>query len=342
VTKFNPQNILVIDFGQLGDVVLSLPALRAIREKFPLAKITVAAGKSCTAVIEMSGYANETISVDRVALRDGVKILSIGRIVNLVKEVRRREFDFVIDLHSLSETNVLGWLSGAEKRLYSRRPGRSLDYLSNFRPRAATEDTTRHATDRYLEVLAPLGIKNAPREPVLTPTAADLETAGKFLRKHKADAGVPLIGLFPGAGHPSRRWALERFSTLADLLIRNDGVRVLVFLGPEEDELRKQVAKEFPREVITVERLSLPQLAAMLARLAVLVSNDTGPMHIAAAVGTPVVKLIGHPTLNTYVPIGEHHSVIHGANIDAISVEEVYAITHAKLARGRTASIFSR
>lgn len=339
---FNPQNILVIDFGQLGDVVLSLPALRALREKFPHARITVAAGKSCTAVVEMSGYADETISVDRVALRDGAKVLSLGRIARLVKDVRRRQFDFVIDLHSLSETNVLGWLSRAPHRLYSRRPGRSLDYLSNFRPRPVTEDTSKHATDRYLEVLAPLGIKQAPREPVLVPTEADLEKAGKFLRKQNADAGVPLIGLFPGAGHPSRRWALDRFATLADLLIRNDGVRVLIFLGPEEDELRKRVAKEFPRDCMIVERLSLPQLAAMLSRLAVLVSNDTGPMHIAAAVGTSVVKLIGHPTLNTYVPIGDQHAVIHGVTIDAITVEEVYAVTHASLSRGRTAAIFSR
>ena len=339
--SFNPQNILVIDFGQLGDVVLSLPALRGIRERFPHARITVAAGKSCTPVVELSGYANETLPVDRVALRDGVKILSIGRIFNLVKEVRRREFDFVIDLHSLSETNVLGWLSGAQHRLYSRRPGRSLDYLANFRPRPQNEDTTKHATDRYLEVVAPLGIKSVPREPILVPRSADQATAEKFLRKHKVDTGR-LIGLFPGAGHPSRRWALDRFATLADLLIRNDDVRVLVFLGPEELELRRQVAKEFPRQAIVVEKLSLAELAALLSRLAVLVSNDTGPMHIAAAVGTPTVKLIGHPTLNTYVPIGEQHTVIHGVNIDSIPVEEVYAATHTSLARGRSAAIFSR
>jgi ADP-heptose:LPS heptosyltransferase len=338
---FNPQNILVIDFGQLGDVVLSLPALRGIREKFPRARITVAAGKSCTPVVELSGYANETLPVDRVALRDGVKILSVGRIINLVKEVRRREFDFVIDLHSLSETNVLGWLSGAQHRLYSRRPGRSLDYLANFRPRPQVEDTTKHATDRYLEVVAPLGINSVPREPRLVPRAAEQSIAEKFLRKHKADTGR-LIGLFPGAGHPSRRWALDRFATLADLLIRNDDVRVLVFLGPEEIELRRPVIKEFPRQAIVVEKLSLAELAALLSRLAVLVSNDTGPMHIAAAVGTPTVKLIGHPTLNTYVPIGEQHTVIHGVNIDAITVEEVYSAAHTSLARGGSAAIFSR
>src|SRR5438552_15833463 len=131
----NPRNLLVIDFGQLGDVVLSLPALRAIREQFPNTRITVAVGKNSGELIKLSGYANETLMVDRVALRDGFTPLSIVRIFKLVQDVRQQRFDFVIDLHSLSETNLLGFLSGAQNRLYSRRPGRSLDFLANVHPR---------------------------------------------------------------------------------------------------------------------------------------------------------------------------------------------------------------
>jgi len=78
--SFDPQNILVIDFGQLGDVVLSLPALRSIRERFPSAHITIAVGKPGAEVINLSGYANDTLVVDRVALRDGFKPLSLLRV----------------------------------------------------------------------------------------------------------------------------------------------------------------------------------------------------------------------------------------------------------------------
>src|SRR5918911_802348 len=138
--RFDPRNILVIDFGQLGDVVLSLPALRAIREKFPRARITVAVGKPGAPIIDLSGYGDATIIVDRVALRDGSKALALFRIGKIVKQVRRERFDFVIDLHSLSETNLLGFLSGAKTRLYARRPGRSLDFLSNFHPAPPIED----------------------------------------------------------------------------------------------------------------------------------------------------------------------------------------------------------
>src|SRR5256885_11433283 len=132
--SFDPRNILVIDFGQLGDVVMSLPALRAIRERFPHAQITVVSGKPAAEVIEMSGYADASIVVDRVSLRDGFKPLSILRIFQIIGDVRRRKFDSVIDLHSFSETNLLGFLSGAPRRLFSRRRGRSLDFLANFDP----------------------------------------------------------------------------------------------------------------------------------------------------------------------------------------------------------------
>src|SRR5262249_460280 len=287
---FDPRNILVIDFGQLGDVVLSLPALRAIRERFADSRITVAVGKPGAEVIELSGYANKTLVVDRVALRDGPKLISLGRIFRIIKEVRAHEFDFVIDLHSLSETNLLGFLSGAPRRLYSRRPGRSLDFLSNFSPRPPIEvdHRRRHLVDRYLDVIRPLGIKDAERRPRLITPNRDNAAVERLFKKEKADTGTPLIGLFPGAGHPSRRWPLERFAELADYLVRNDAVRPIVFAGPEERGLLDQFSRLFPAATILLDRLTIPQLAAAQARLAVFVSNDTGPMHIAAAVGTPV------------------------------------------------------
>lgn len=341
---FDPRNILVIDFGQLGDVVLSLPALQAIRKRFPHARITVAVGKPGAEVVELSGYADATLVVDRVALRDGFKPLSIVRVFGLVKEVRRRQFDFVIDLHSLSETNLLGFLSGAPKRLYARRPGRSLDYLANFRPRPPVEvdHRQRHLIDRYLDVLTPLEVKSAERYPKLRTRASDEAHVERLLKKAKADAGSPLIGLFPGAGHESRRWPLPQFAALAEQLIRNDQVRVLVFLGPEERSLAKEMRREFPESVVWFDQLTLPQLAAAATRLAAFVSNDTGPMHIASAVGTPVVLLLDKRAPASYLPQGDHHRVIYNNLISDITVDEVYVATRSVLASGRTSALFAR
>ena len=340
---FDPRHILVIDFGQLGDVVLSLPALRAIREKFRLAKITVAAGKPSAEIARMSGYADEVIEVDRVAMRDGFKPLSILKILSVVKDVRRRKFDFVIDLHSLSETNLLGFLSGAPKRLFARRRGRSLDFLANFRPQPPVETTNRarHQVDRYLDVLKPLGIENADRVPRMITTPANDRDVDRFLSKSKADAGTPLVGLFPGAGHEERRWPLDRFAQLAEVLVHGDGVRPVIFLGPEERHLAAEIKKKFPAEVVVLDRLSIPQLASALARLAVFVSNDTGPMHIAAAVGTPVVILLDRRAPDTYIPTSEPKRVIYSSTIPEMSVDDVHGATRELLAAGRVENLIA-
>jgi len=340
---FNPRNILVIDFGQLGDVVMSLPALRAVRERYPHARITVIVGRPGAEIIDMSGYADATIEVDRISLRDGSKPLSVLRIFRVVKDVRRRKFDFVIDLHSFSETNLLGFFSGAPKRLFSRRPGRSLDFLANFNPKPPVDknDPDQHLIDRYLDVLVPLGIKDQPRVPRLTTTVADGRTIDAMLRKAKAESGTPLVGLFPGAGHPGRCWPVEQFAQLADFLIRNDGVRPIIFVGPEERHLVARMRALFPSACVILEKLSIPQLAAAQARLAVFVSNDTGPVHIAAAVGTPIVVLIDLPRPHAYVPTGTSQRLIFSESVTAIEVEQVYASTRELLSAGRTETLFA-
>ncbi|CAN5721607.1 lipopolysaccharide heptosyltransferase II [soil metagenome] len=341
--SFDPRNILVIDFGQLGDVVLSLPALHAIRERFPKAAITVAVGKPGAELVELSGYADFSLVVDRVALRDGSKLTSLARIARLIKEVRRSKFDFVIDLHSLSETNLLGFLSGAPKRLYSRRPTRSLDFLANFHPRPPIEvdHRQRHLIDRYLDVLIPLGVKGADRLPHLKTRAVDNATIEKILQQANADVGTPLVGLFPGAGHPSRRWPLERFAELADFLARNDHVRILVFLGPEERTFVRDIRRRFPPSTMVLDNLTIPQVAAAQARLAVFVSNDTGPMHIASAVGTPVVLLLDKRAPQSYLPQGDHHQIIYSSAIADVTVEEVYTVARTVMAGNRSASLFA-
>jgi ADP-heptose:LPS heptosyltransferase len=334
--QFDPRNILVIDFGQLGDVVLSLPALRAIRGRCPHARITVAVGKPAGEIVRLCGYADDVLEVDRVALRDGVKLVSIGRIFKFVAQVRRAKFDFVIDLHSLSETNLLGFLSGAPRRLYANRPGRSIDYLANFSPRPPREAKNAHAVDRYLDVIKPLGIENPPRLPVLKTSAAADQSVEAILKKEQANSKTLLVGLFPGAGNESRRWPLEHFAEIADHLIRNEGVRVIVFAGPEERPLIPQMRTQFPAKTIFFDRLTIPQLLSAQARLTLFISNDTGPAHTAAAVGTPVVLIMDRPTPNNFTPVGEHHRLVGAEKITRVTVQQVYQAAREVLATSRT------
>ena len=340
--NFKPSNILVIDFGQLGDVVMSLPALRAIRTRFPNAQITVAVGKPGGELINLSGYANDILEVDRVSLRDGSTLISIGRILKFVSNVRKSKFDFVIDLHSYYETNLLGFLSGASHRLYSRRSNRSLDFLANFKPRPAKEVESTHLIDRYLDLLKPLGIQNAPRVPTLNTNAAADFAVEALLKKEKAQSGELLVGLFPGAGHASRIWPLERFADLADHLVRNDRVRIIVFAGPEERSKVPEMRPLFPRSTIFFDRLTIPQLVSAQARLTLFVSNDTGPAHIAAAAGTPVIVIFDRVDPHAFTLVGDHHRMIFGQSIKDISVAQVYKAAHELLATSRTGQLFTR
>lgn len=328
--NFNPQNILVLHFGQLGDVILSLPALFAIRKRFPDAHITALAGKGSVQIIELADFFDEIISVDRVELRDSGKLWSIAQIFKIVGNIRRKKFDFIIDLHSLYETNLLGFFSGAKQRLFANRESRSLDFLANFEPKPPREDKTKNATDFYLDVLQPLGIENAERFVQIHPPKSDVEIVENLWRENKI-GGSRIVGLYPGAGNPSRRWSLDKFAELARLLV-NDAYKVIVFLGPEEKDWQREIEKKFPDGILIFDKLTIPQLAEAFTRLQILISNDTGPMHLAAIIGTHVVLLLHENAPTIYIPLSQKLEIVRGETLDKISAEEVFQTTRNVIA----------
>jgi len=216
-----------------------------------------------------------------------------------------------------------------------------LDYLSNFTPRPPAEAKNSHLVDRYLDVLKPLGIENPARRPYLKTSASADQAIEALLKKEKADTGELLVGLFPGSGHAGRRWPIEKFAELADYLTRNNRVRVIVFVGPEERELIPTMRPLFQPTTLFFDKLTIPQLASAQARLTLFVSNDTGPMHVAAAVGTSVIVLMDRPTPHVFVPIGDQHRLIFSRAVGEISVAEVYKVAHEVLASNRTDQLFS-
>jgi ADP-heptose:LPS heptosyltransferase len=262
---------------------------------------------------------DEAITVDRVELRDGPRVTSIRKVFALVADMRRRRFDLVIDLHSLSETNILAFLTTAKHRLLANRESRSMDVLSNYRPKPPKEDKAKHLTDRYFDVLRPLGISGGERAITLTPRAADLEFVDD---KFFSTLLPPLIGLFPGAGHPNRCWPLEKFAELSHEVVK-DGMSPVAFLGPEEKGMRDRVSATFSAATTIVDGLSIPQFIAAASRLEAFVTNDTGPMHLAACSGTPILLLLDGKAPDTYLPLTKDLSVIRGENIRDITVDKV-------------------
>lgn len=310
-------NLLLIHFGQLGDVVLALPAMRAVRERFPHARITALTGKIAGEVVGLSGFADEVIAVDRVGLRDGPRLGSIAKIVSLTRDIRRRHFDLVVDLHSLKETNILAWLSGASRRLLADRGNRSFHSLGNFAPPPPAEDRSQHLSTTYMQVLAPLEIEVEPTPVVIEPSEREGDLAPLFSGTER-----PIAGFFPGAGHPSRCWPLERFAALAETL-RDDGYMPAVFLGPEEMGLGEQVRSAFPADTCVITGLSLAEFITAVSKLEIFVTNDTGPMHLAGLAGTPILLVMDSRAPLTYLPLADRIEIVNRAHIDEITVDDV-------------------
>lgn len=319
--KSEPRNILVLHFGQIGDVIFSLPALGQIRERFPEARITGLFGRTARAIAEMAGTFDEVFSVDRVELRDSNKLWSVGQIFKLIRDVRRRKFDLVIDLHSLYETNLLGFLSGAEQRLFASRENRSLDVLSNFRPRPPAVDHSVNMTASYLRSLRPLGIDETVRSFRLSPPDEVRRKVDNIIRRDNPD-GRDLVGINLGAGNPSRRWSLSNFAELAGRLAAREDVRVVVFYGPEERPRADDIEKAFSGRAMVYDKFDLQELAAAFTHLKALVGNDTGPMHLAAVSGVPVVYITD--PFSFLPPVANVH-VAKSGTPDQVGIEDVLA-----------------
>jgi ADP-heptose:LPS heptosyltransferase len=318
--KFQPRNILVLDLGQIGDVILSLPALAAIRKRFTESKITILIGKSATDIIQLSNIFDEVIPVDRVRLRDGNKLESIKEIFKLIAELRRRKFDFVIDLHSLHESNLLGFLSGAKMRLFAKRGTRSLDWLSNFRPEPPAFNKDQHVAKFYLDSLKPLGIADLQASFTLKPADNDIEKVTKLLKSDKI-YHEDLVGINIGAGHPTRSWELAKFAELSRKLTEYRKCRILIFFGPEEWHFEKEIKASFSTDVLFYHKLSLRELAAAFTFLRVLIGNDSGPLHLGAIVGATVMT-ITNPS--HFSPLGDKFHFVKSSTPDKISVEEAF------------------
>lgn len=342
LATFDPRKILVIDSGHLAEVILSLPALKAIRKRFRHSRITIAARKSAAGVIDMSGLADEIIEADGVELRELSKLNSIFSVAKLVKKVRSEHFDFVIDLHSIAETNLLGFVTGAPRRLFGRRAGKSLDYLANFSPKPPVDQhgSGKHLVDRYLDVLKPLNLTVQDRTPRVATDPQEDQHIERLLKKTKVNLNRIFVGLFPGADDLSH-WPIEKFVELADSLVRNRDVQVVVFRGEENRESLARWRKLFRPPMLVLESLDVPALASGFVRLSVLVSNDPGSLHVAAAVGTPTVGLMPTAESRLLAPVGEQHKIICHSRVPEIPVEKVFEAACEVLARGRVQSLFT-
>ncbi len=292
------ERILLIRFGSLGDVVLTTPAIRAARKAFPDSHIAMVVGDRSADVISANPHLDEIIIFHREA-----KGLSETRRVAAL--LRERNFDVSIDMQRKFHSSLLAYMGGANRRIGYHRPG---GLLCNVR---IPDNVNKHAVDRNLDLLKPLGVVEADRKPEMFVSDEDRDYANRVFDERGLSSESPIIGMFPGAGWRPRCWPAEKFAAIGDLAAEGCGASVAVFGGPNEADIVDLVAQNMRTPVIQMkDKMTLKQLGAMIEKCNLFLSNDTGPMHISVAVGTPTVALFGPGNHVKFQPIGGKHALI--------------------------------
>jgi lipopolysaccharide heptosyltransferase I len=283
--EYRPERIAIIKPSALGDVVQSLPVLAALREGHPHARITWVVNRGYAPLLRGIEELDDLIELDRGAFGRGVGP-ALRSTATLLGSLRRGRFDLVLDLQGLLRTGLMTLATGARWRigLTSAREG------SRFACHALVYDGPRetNAVERYLRVAAVLGLPiDRPRFPLSLTPAERSDAAGLI-----ATLPRPILGVNAGARWETKRWPADSFAKVADRWQRERGGGVLILGGPGEERQAADVASGVRGPALNLcGRTSLRTLAALLEHCDRLLTNDTGPMHLAAAVGTSTFAL---------------------------------------------------
>lgn len=283
--------ILIVRMSALGDIVHALPVLAAIRRAWPDAKVDWIVDEAYASMLTLAEGLNERVIVRAKESGQGLPPRFGGGLGYLaaVRHLRAQRYDAALDLQGLLKSAVWARSSGAARvigfdRAHLREPMAAAFYTETVVPRDAT-----HVIGKNLSILNAL---NIPAGPVELPLKAE---AGAATAAAIAAAGGPrtYVVLNPGAAWPNKRWPAERFGELAAQLRARTGLSTLVTWGPNEKALADAVVSASGGAASPAPPTPLADLAALMRDAALVVSGDTGPLHIAAAMGTPLVGLYG-------------------------------------------------
>ncbi len=295
------EKILAVRLDRLGDLVLSFPALKSLRKNFPEAFISVLVQERWTKLLEENPWVNEVKVYD--------KNFSLRKKMSLLREIRGRGFDFAVDFQP--GPNSFGamalFFSGARTRL---------GYNIGLRKLAANRkinfpEKIKYEAEMALDLLRELGLEVEGKAEIKVSKEAEKEVAKlmKGLGIRKKDL---VVGMHPGVRGdiPERAWKKERFTELGKRIAEELGAKVLVTGSQGEKELVEGIRNSVGEQAYAFTELNPMELAALTKRLNLYITNNSGPMHISAAVGTPLVVINAFSNNARWGPLGKEHIII--------------------------------
>ena len=290
------RNILVIKPGAVGDLLQMTPVFRALKEYSPGSVITLMVGSETTAALFRNDpHVGETIVFDRNG-----RHRTLSSQLKLWRTLHSRRYDLVLNFQ---RSNVRAWFFAMAAfpccvLVYHKARGRTV-----------------HAVVNYLETLSPLGITSADTRLELGLDDESRAFARDFFFQQGLD-GAPIVALNPGATHIVNRWPTARFAELADLIAERLSGKTIIIGGPDDAPLAAEIrALSRSKPLSLAGKTTLLQLGAVLERCRVLVSGDTGPLHLATAVRTKTIALFGAADPARTGPVGNGHAVIQAEGV---------------------------
>jgi heptosyltransferase II len=299
------RRILVVELWNIGDVLLAMPFLAQLRELFPAARTTLLAHAHARELLEGTGLVDEIIPAD-LAWGEKQSIRSPAprgwlELLRVCRQLRARKFDLAFHARLHIREHAILALSGARRRV---------GYSFGTRDRVLTdavaiEDTGRHKVVDWLRLLAPFGGPIEISSPRLCVSASERAWADEYLSARGISSADLVIGIHPGASVPEKRWPLDCFREVAGVLAGRRGNRVLAFSDPAGYGVSL-----VNLQGVATAQVGLRELIALIERCSVLICNDSGPMHIAGALGVPTVAIFGSGVSQWFAPLGHGHEIL--------------------------------
>ena len=311
------KKILIVSVNWLGDLLFMTPAIRAIRRAYPQSRIVCLAPRSGVDLLRTNPHLDQVIPFD-----ESRGIVGFFRWIGLIRRLRAERFDTCYLFHRSFTRALTVRLAGIPSRIgpATRKQAGLLTH-----PAVMPSKESVHKAAWYMKILEADGISPDGSSYDLVLLEGDIAAAETILAQLGIRPGEKFVAMHPGANWPPKRWPAERFARLADALMEKKGIRTVFVGGPDDLNLVKQIRSLMRSKALAATgKTSLRESAAILRRASALVSNDSGPLHMGAAVGTAVVGLFGptDPALSGPPP-GTKGVLL--STLEEISVEQALA-----------------
>ncbi len=297
---FKPKRILVVKLDHIGDVILATPVFSNLRLTFPDADIDALTGDWSRVILENHPDVNKVWVYNSPAFSRSQKPTPLKEVFQLYRNLQGQNYDLLINLRGDWRVILLSLFRVSSKRIDRA----SIQVANKF---GSAQFSSKHEASRNLDVLKRVGIPTPIQHATFSVTSEDEEWASKFLLDQNINLDQPIIAIHPGSPIPLKRWIPKRYAELADWLVEKKSAKVLFVGVKDEIPIITEIQDIMHRESISIAgKTNLPQLASILLKITVFIGNDSGPMHLAAAVGTNTIGLFGPGDPERFGPIGHN------------------------------------